>query len=92
MSAEISHDRRLSGFDLYEWLMLIVAVTTATVVFVLLRDPVPETGTLAQNIYDDPCSNIFVENAWCTKFLMRGSLPPDSSAQVSHSSTARNGD
>jgi hypothetical protein len=92
MSAEISHDRRPSGFDLYEWLMLIVAVATATAVFVLLRDPVPETGTLAQNIYDDPCSNIFVENAWCTKFLIRGSLPPDSSAQVNHSSTARNGD
>jgi hypothetical protein len=43
--------------------MLIEAVTTATVMFVLLRDPVRRMGTLAQNIYDDPCSNIFVENA-----------------------------
>jgi hypothetical protein len=84
MSAEISRDGRPSGFDLYEWLMLIVAVTTAIAVFVLLRAPVPETGTLAENIYDDPCSNIFVENAWCTKFLIRGSLFPDSSAQVHH--------
>jgi hypothetical protein len=92
MSAKISRDRRTSGFDLYEWLMLIVAITTATVTLVLLRDPEPETGTLAENIYDDPCSNIFVENAWCTKFLIRGSLSPDSSAQVNHSSTARNGD
>jgi hypothetical protein len=50
MSAEISRYRLPSGFDLYEWLMLIVAVTTATVMFVLLRDPIPETGTLAENI------------------------------------------
>jgi len=81
MSAEISRDRRPSGFDLYEWLMLIVAVTTATVMFVLMRDPVPGTATFAENIYDDPCSHVFVENAWCTKFLIRGSLYPDSSAQ-----------
>jgi hypothetical protein len=92
MSAEISRHRRPSGFALYEWLMLIVAVTTATVMFVLLRDPVLKTGTLAQNIYDDPCSNIFVENASCTKFLIRGSLSPDSSAQVKPLNTAPNGD
>jgi hypothetical protein len=92
MSAELSRYRLPSGFDLYEWLMLIVAVTTATVMFVLLRDPIPGIGTLAENIYDDPRSNIFVENAWCTKFLIRGSQSPDNSAQVNHSSTARNAD
>ena len=84
MSAHISRDRRSFGFDLYEWLMLLVSVATVLAFFAIWRDRVAPIRTFADNIYDDPCDNIFVENAWCTQFLIRGSLSPENSAQVNH--------
>jgi hypothetical protein len=90
MSAHVSRDQSLSGFPVYESLMLIVALTTAVVMFFILRDPVPKLPDFAGNIHDDTCSNIFVESDFCTNFLLRGSLAPDSSPQVNDSKTARN--
>jgi hypothetical protein len=84
MSAHISCDRRLFGFDPYEWLMLLISVGTVLAVFAIWRDPLPTTVTFADNIYDDPCARVFAENAWCTKFLIRGSLSSESSSQVNH--------
>jgi hypothetical protein len=90
MSAHVSRDQSLSGFPLYECLMLIVALTTAVVMFFILRDPVPKLPDFAENIHDDTCSNIFVEHDFCAKLLLRGSLGPGSSPQVNDSKTARN--
>jgi hypothetical protein len=84
MSAHITCDRRFFGFDLYEWLMLLISVATVLAVYAILRDPVSASRTFADNIYDDACANIFLDNAWCTKFLIKGSLSSESSTQVNH--------
>ena len=52
-------DRQLFGFDLIEWLMLLMSVATVLTVYAVLREPVPVTSTFAKNIYDDPCNHIF---------------------------------
>jgi hypothetical protein len=77
-----SCDRTRSVFDLYGCLMLFIPVATVIAVFVISRDPVSATHSFADNIYDNPCDNIFVDNTWCTEFLIRGSLSPES--QVNH--------
>jgi hypothetical protein len=91
MSAYMSCDRRLLGFERFEWLILLVGVAMLGA-FAYWVATLPPGSTFVENIHDHPCDNIFVENASCTKFLIRGSLPPESSAQVSHWSRARSGD
>ena len=76
MSAHISRDRQSFGFDLYEWLMLLVSVATVLAFFAIWRDRVAPIRTFADNIYDDPCDSVFVENASWTNFLIRGSISP----------------
>ena len=78
MSVRIAYGRRLFGFDLVEWLMLIVAIAVLGA-FASWGETLSPNPTFADNIYDDPCGNMFVENPSCTKFLIRGSLSPERS-------------
>ena len=75
MSVHISHNRRFFGFDQFEWLMLLVSIAVLGVV-ADWREPLPAIRTFADNIYDDPYDNIFVESASRANFLIRGSLSP----------------
>jgi hypothetical protein len=91
MSAHMSCDRRLLGFERFVWLILLVGVAVLGA-FAYWVETLPPGSTFVENLYDDPCDNIFVENASCTKFLIRGSLSPESSVQVNHRSRAHSGD
>ena len=75
MSVHISYGRGSLGFDQCEWLMLLltIAVLGAIVSWGETLRPIP-IATFADNIVDNPCGDIFVENASCMKFLIRGSL------------------
>jgi hypothetical protein len=71
----ISYGRRLFGLDQFDYLMLLVAIAMLGVV-AAGGEPLPAIHTFADNIYNDPCDSVFVENPSCTNFLIRGSLSP----------------
>ncbi len=75
MSVHISYSRRLFGLDQFDYLMLLVAIAVLGVI-AARGEPLPATHTFADNIYDDPCASVFVENDSCFNFLIRGSLSP----------------
>jgi hypothetical protein len=83
VSAHTWCGRRLFGFDLLEWLMLLVAIAMLGA-FVPWIETLPPGSSFAYNTYDYPCGDILVENASCTKFLLKDTLSSESPAQVNH--------
>ena len=80
MSAHSWCDRRLFGFDLFEWLMLLLAIAGLGALSPSV-DTLPANSNLVDDTYDDPCGNIFAESASCTKIPLRDSLSPERSAR-----------
>jgi hypothetical protein len=72
------------GFDRCEWLMLVIPAAAALAFIAIFRDHLSALPAFADNTYDDCCDKVFVEDAGGTKIRIRGSLPPESSAQVNH--------
>jgi hypothetical protein len=75
MSAHSWCDRQLFGFDLFEWMMLLLAIAVLGA-FAPPVDTLPPNSNFVDNTYDDHCANILARSASCTKFPLKDSLSP----------------
>jgi hypothetical protein len=80
MSAHSWCDRQLFGFDLFEWMMLLLAIAVLGA-FAPPVDTLPHNSNFVDNTYDDHFANILAGSVPCTKFPLRDSLSPERAAQ-----------